>query len=78
MSIQEIVHPIFNLFNPAPAIELTPRMGDVIRANGFTGTYAGSDCDSFGVEWHTIVSAFEQRHMPADSFQWAYVWGSVQ
>lgn len=77
MSIQEFTT-VLRHFVSAPVIEVAPHFGAVITANGFTGTYAGSDCDSFGVEWHTVVSAFEQRHMPGDSFQWSYTWGSVQ
>lgn len=76
MSIQQILHPIAFLFNTP--IETVPHIGAVITADGFTGTYAGADVDSFGATWHSIVSAFEQRHFTGDSFQWVYTWGSVQ
>lgn len=77
MSIQEFTT-VLRHFVSAPTIELIPRLGDVISANGFVGTYAGSDCDSFGTEYHTVVSAFEQRHFTSQEFQWAFVWGAVQ
>jgi hypothetical protein len=76
MSIQEIVHPILRLFN-TPA-EIVPQIGAVIMCDGFTGTYAGTDADSFGVEYHSVVSAFEQRHFITDQFQWTLVYGEVR
>lgn len=79
MSIQDFTTPvkyIFNLFNPST--EPVPHIGAVITADGFTGTYAGADVDSFGDVWHSVVSAFEQRHYRGDGFEWVYTWGSVQ
>jgi hypothetical protein len=78
MSITNIKSAFRFIVNIAPEYNPIPAVGTVIAAQGFTGTYAGAECDSFGVEWHSIVSAFEQRHFPSDQFVWALVYGEVQ
>ena len=78
MSLTDIKSAFRFFVNIAPEYDPAPAFGAVVTADGFTGTYAGASLDSFGDEWHTVVSAFEQRHFRGDLFTWGYVWGAVQ
>jgi len=76
MSLKEIVHPIFRIFN-SPAAEqlvIAPEIGAVIAVDDFAGTYAETFTDSFGEQWFVIASAFEQRTVHASQFVWRYCW----
>ena len=78
MSINDFTTVLKTIINRQPEFVATPAIGAVITTQDgdstFSGTFAEMYADSFGQTWMLIVSAFEQRSIPASAFVWQYVW----